>query len=106
MELLFETPGDVAVELTGRDYLSYSAVSTFQTCPLRYYFRYIRALPEEFVSSSLVFGSAIHAALEHFYREHMQGNQAPSLGLLQETYQAAWQLFDDREIRFGRDEDR
>lgn len=106
MELLFETPGDVAVELTGRDYLSYSAVSTYQACPLRYYFRYIRALPEETVSSSLVFGSAIHAALEHFYRERMQGSQRPPLESLNDAYLAAWQPFDDREIRFGSDEDR
>lgn len=106
MELLFETPGDLAVELTGRDYLSYSAVSTYQACPLRYYFRYIQALPEAFVSSSLVFGSAIHAGLEHFYRELMQGNRTPALESLNDAYQAAWQSFGDRPIRYGNDETR
>jgi hypothetical protein len=35
------TPGDVATELAGRNFLSFSAVSTFQACPQRYYFRYI-----------------------------------------------------------------
>ncbi|MBI3866050.1 MAG: PD-(D/E)XK nuclease family protein [Planctomycetia bacterium] len=106
MDLLFESlPGDVAVELTGRDYLSYSAVTTYQSCPLRYYFRYVLGLPEETVSSALVFGSAIHAALERFYRERMQGNSNPPLDLLQEAYQMAWRRFDDREIRFGKEED-
>jgi putative RecB family exonuclease len=106
MELLFETPGDVAVELTGRDYLSYSAVSTYQACPLRYYFRYVLALPEETVSSALVFGSAIHTALESYYRERLQGNQTPPVELLEEAYHAAWLAFDDREVRFGKGEDR
>ncbi len=42
-----------------RDYLSYSAVRTFQSCPLKYRFRYLDGLAEECVSSALVFGSAI-----------------------------------------------
>lgn len=41
-----------------RDYLSYSAITTYQGCPLRYYFRYIAGLPERIVSSNLVFGAA------------------------------------------------
>ena len=31
------SPGEAASLLTGRDYLSYSAVTTYQQCPLRYY---------------------------------------------------------------------
>lgn len=46
-----------------RDYLSYSAVRTFQSCPLKYRFRYVDGLHEDSVSSSLIFGSAIHAAV-------------------------------------------
>ena len=45
-----------------RDYLSFSAVRTFQGCPLKYRFRYIDGLPEDCVASSLVFGSAIAAS--------------------------------------------
>jgi len=36
-------PGDgtdqnaIALDITGRDYVSYSAISTYQRCPLRYY---------------------------------------------------------------------
>ena len=32
---------EVAKKLTGRDYVSWSAISTFRTCPLKYKFRYI-----------------------------------------------------------------
>ena len=64
-----------------RYYLSYSAVRTFQACPLRYRFRYIDGLPEDCVSSSLVFGSAIHAAVEFFfsqqYRQRQRQRQTP-----------------------------
>ncbi len=48
----------IALERTGRDYISYSSISTYQRCPLRYYFSYIAGLAPEFVSSSLIFGGA------------------------------------------------
>ena len=56
------SPNQVAQELTGRDYLSFSAISTFQQCPLRYHFKYIQGLPETTVSASLILGGAVHAA--------------------------------------------
>jgi hypothetical protein len=55
---------EVARTLTGRDYVSWSALSTFRTCPLKYKFRYVDGLPEEGVSSALVFGTGIHTAIE------------------------------------------
>ena len=55
---------EVARALTGRDYISWSAISTFRSCPLKYWFRYVAGLPEESVSSALVFGTGIHAAIE------------------------------------------
>ena len=53
---------EVARQLTGRDYISWSALSTFRTCPLRFYYRYVAGLPEESVSAALVFGGGVHAA--------------------------------------------
>ena len=61
-----------------RDYLSYSAIRTYQGCPLRYYFRYIAGLPENIVASSLLFGIGMHAALEaHFSRLARRSNDEP-----------------------------
>jgi putative RecB family exonuclease len=57
-------PNDLAMELTGRPYTIWSAITTYQSCPLKYAFRYLENLPEESVSSSLVFGSAIHRGVE------------------------------------------
>lgn len=55
------------------EYLSFSSLSLYQQCPLRFTFRYVLGLPEETVGASLVFGSAVHAALEFHFRELLVG---------------------------------
>ena len=64
---------EVAQRITGRPYVSWSALSTFRTCPLKYRFRYVDGLPEESVSSALVFGSGIHTAVEQHYQAILSG---------------------------------
>jgi putative RecB family exonuclease len=90
---------------TQRDYISYSAISTYQQCPLRYYFKYIAGLPEETVSASLVFGGAIHSAVEFHFRELLVGNPAPKVDTLLAVYQDAWASRDVGYIQFGKDDD-
>lgn len=90
---------------TPRDYLSYSAITTYQGCPLRYYFRYIAGLPERTVSASLVFGSAIHRAVEHHFNELLAGNEPPPLDALVGEYDRHWQEADLRAVQFGKDDD-
>ncbi|HEY5530998.1 MAG TPA: PD-(D/E)XK nuclease family protein [Candidatus Anoxymicrobiaceae bacterium] len=46
--------------------LSYTEISTYQTCPLQYRFRYVEARPTE-PSPSLSFGKSVHSALEWLY---------------------------------------
>ena len=87
-----------------RDYLSYSAVRTFQGCPLKYRFRYIDGLPEDCVSSSLVFGSAIHAAMEFFFTQQLAGEEEPGLDELLDVYQQSWRDRSEQEVRFGKTE--
>ncbi len=86
-----------------RDYISFSAVRTYQQCPLRYFFKYIAGLPEESVSANLVFGSAIHHAVEHHFRRLLEGEPAPSRDELFAQYREGW---NDRTapIRFGKDD--
>ena len=86
-----DTPNARAEALTGRNYISYSALSAYQSCPLRYYFRYVLGLPEDTVSAALVFGGAIHRAVEHHFRELLAGNSAPDLDSLLAEYNDAWQ---------------
>ncbi|HWA98969.1 MAG TPA: PD-(D/E)XK nuclease family protein [Pirellulales bacterium] len=89
-----------------RDYLSWSAVAAYQRCPLSYYFRYVVGLPEDTVSSSLVFGGAVHRAVEHHFKELMTGAEPPSLGALLGEYDAGWNERDLASVRFGKDESR
>ena len=97
---------DVAKRLTGRDYVSWSAISTFRTCPLKYRFRYIDGLPEESVSSALVFGSGIHSAIEQHYQAILSGDPKPDLDTLLFAYRSAWLPHDPDAIQFGSTETR
>lgn len=87
-----------------RDYLSYSAISTYAKCPLKYFFKYIAGLPDETVSASLVFGGAIHRAVEHHFRELLAGNPPVTLADLMSAYQEEWAEREGTEIRFGNDD--
>ncbi len=49
--------------------LSYSAISTYLNCPLKYKFRYIDKLPVE-ASSALQFGNALHKTLHRLYSKN------------------------------------
>jgi putative RecB family exonuclease len=89
-----------------REYLSFSAVNSFAGCPLRYFFRYVAGLPEEIVSSSLLFGSAFHAAVEHHFRELLAGNASPGLDVLLGVFWDGWQRnAEGRQIQFPRTDD-
>jgi putative RecB family exonuclease len=91
---------------TGRDYISYTALSTYVSCPLRYYFRYVAGLPEETVSSSLVFGQAIHRALECHSRALRLGQPAPARAELVAAYETAWTERSGPAVQFGAKENR
>lgn len=97
-------PSEIALRLTGRDYISHSAISTFQRCPLRYYFNYVAGLAPEFVSSSLVFGSAVHRALEFHCRRVFEGTAPPSTDELLSVYEQAWKDEGAVRVRFGKNE--
>jgi len=97
---------EVAKRLTGRDYVSWSALSTFRTCPLKYKFRYVDGLPEESVSSALVFGTGIHTAVEQHYQAILSGDPKPDLDALLFAYRSAWLPHDPNAVQFGSTETR
>lgn len=55
-----------------RTHWSYSAISQYLSCPLRFYFQRIMRLPQKSVGSSLVLGSSVHAALAEYHRTVQQ----------------------------------
>jgi RecB family exonuclease len=98
------SPNDIALELTGRDYISYSAISTYQKCPLRYYFQYVADLAPETVSASLLFGGAIHAAIEAHFQAILAGDPLLSSPELVALYNEAWKADAAGPVLFGKGE--
>jgi len=96
----------VAKRLTGRDYVSWSALSTFRQCPLKYRFRYLENLPEESVSSALVFGTGIHSTVEQHFQAALSGEEQPDVERLMFAYRSAWLPHDPDAIQFGSTETR
>jgi putative RecB family exonuclease len=88
-----------------RDYLSWSAGSTYLKCPLRYRFRYVDQIPEAFVSVSLVFGTAIHAALQAHFQELLNTGRVPGLEALTAAYHESWLGTDLSRVQFTRSDE-
>jgi len=70
------------------DYLSYSQIETFRTCPLHYKLKYILKVPTP-PQAATSFGTAIHATLKNFYEELIAGTK-PSKKLIYELLENNW----------------
>ncbi len=82
------------------DHISYTQINTYLSCPLKYSFQYIEKIPWPFKPEGLVFGSAIHQALEHFYTGRKEGRDVPESEMLA-LYDAAWEKEEaDNTIKF------
>lgn len=80
-------------------HFSYSQLSTYLTCPLRYRLQYLDLIPPAFTASSLVFGQAIHEAVGAFYQQHLLG-EALRADEMVDVYRQAWASRDGAEVRF------
>jgi putative RecB family exonuclease len=88
------------------DHISYSAISTFQSCPLRFYFRYVLGLPERTISSSLVMGSALHRAVQYHFERLLMRETGTDLDTLLGVFQEASEEYPQERIAFGAGENR
>ena len=79
-----EETGMVAKISTPLSFLSYSQLSSFETCPLQYKYRYIVKLPVP-PSSALSFGDTIHKTMYAFY-ELVRKGENPSKKTLLSLY--------------------
>lgn len=87
-------------------HISHSSISTFQACPLRWYFRYVLQLPEESISSSLAVGRALHSGLEFHFSQLLAGNSPPDLDGLLSTFWDSWREHEEEQtVTFGAGED-
>jgi ATP-dependent helicase/DNAse subunit B len=72
-----------------RPHWSYSALSQYLACPLRFYFQRVLGLPQPTVSSSLALGSAVHAALAAYHRS-VQQDEPTDASKLRQVFADAW----------------
>jgi DNA helicase-2/ATP-dependent DNA helicase PcrA len=75
------------VEKLHVDYLSYSQIETFQTCPMHYKLKYIYKVPTP-TSASQSFGTSIHATLKEFFEQVK--TTKPSDKLLYDLLEKNW----------------
>jgi CRISPR/Cas system-associated exonuclease Cas4 (RecB family) len=66
-------PNLLAQQITGRAYVSYSQLSLMRSCPRKFAFQYVEKAQPEFQPCSLIFGGAIHSALEFYFRAKLEG---------------------------------
>lgn len=88
-----------------RPHWSYSSISQYLACPLRYYFQRILGLPQPTVGSGLVFGSAVHAALAHYHLA-LKLNRPPQRKAIHNAFVDAWHQRDGIGIAFKEGETR
>ena len=72
-----------------RPHWSYSAISQYLSCPLRFYFQRVLRLPQPSVSSSLVLGSAVHEALAEYHLS-VQQDEPTDLAKLHRVIMQSW----------------
>lgn len=64
---------------------SYTKISCYRDCPMRYRFQYVDKLPT-FPQPYFSFGSSMHATLHKFH----QSSECPEFEILQEYYRQSW----------------
>ncbi|MFM7206357.1 MAG: RecB family exonuclease [Planctomycetaceae bacterium] len=89
-----------------REFHRVISIENFRPAYRTLVFRYIDGLPEESVSSALVFGSGIHAAIEQHFQALLSGDTKPDLDALLFAYRSAWLPHDPDAIQFGSTETR
>ena len=73
---------------------------------MKFFFKYRLGLPEDTVSSSLVFGCAVHRSIEFHFRELLSGNPPPHSDAMLGEFWEGWKERDFEQVRFGKGEDR
>jgi len=90
------------------DFLSYSQIDTYLTCPLQYKYAYVLKIPTP-PSHSLSFGNTIHDTLRDYHTRLMFGEKI-NLDQLLEIYRNNWQPLgylngEHRQMRFREGEE-
>ena len=69
--------------------ISVSQVNGYLACPLKYRFQYVDKIPRPWRVAAMAFGSSVHAAIEWFHQERLDG-RTPELTNVLEVFEADW----------------
>ncbi|MBF0230978.1 MAG: PD-(D/E)XK nuclease family protein [Desulfamplus sp.] len=79
-------------EITNGDlHISHSAISCYQNCSLKFFYKYVEGRKPESVSINLIFGSSIHTAINMICRSH-KNTQIEPLEAITDTFQTCLTL--------------
>jgi len=94
-------PAPPRARSTDRPHISFSQIRTYGLCSLQWLLS--RSQKSEFVSSSLIFGSAFHEALSHFYQARLEGRTAAKADLLV-IFEQTWKA-ETHPVQYGKTDD-
>jgi putative RecB family exonuclease len=86
----FLSPGGLMRPNVTRPHWSYSSISQFLKCPLRFYFERVLKLPRKSKSDALVLGSSLHSALAVYHRK-IQAGESVTTAEIHKVYLDAWE---------------
>lgn len=87
-------------------HFSFSSMSAAQQCLRKWRYHYLDKVQREFISSSLLFGIAIHTGVQEAHQTRLNGH-TPNFRSVMSAFERSWQeSVGDQEIRFAKDEDK
>jgi hypothetical protein len=84
--------------------LSATRITTWLSCGLRYYFRYVARVEPSWKPAALAFGHVIHSSLEMFHVELINRRRAEVTHVV-DTFRADWAAAQVDELRFKEGDD-
>jgi ssDNA-binding Zn-finger/Zn-ribbon topoisomerase 1/CRISPR/Cas system-associated exonuclease Cas4 (RecB family) len=84
----------MSIDITG---FSFSAISTFKSCPRAFAYKYIKKLPEAFNTIEAYMGGCVYKTLEWAYNQRQEGFE-PRLDMALEQYEGSWKSGDFEKI--------
>jgi putative RecB family exonuclease len=82
--------------MADRPYLSYSQISLYQSCSLRFYFQYVEGIKPQWTPAPLAFGSSIHRAIATHLQAQLEGSDI-SRPELESWFERDWRETQEQE---------
>ncbi len=80
--------------------ISISRVQAYLACPLKYKFEHVDRIPKPWRAAALAFGGSVHAAIEWFHRERLEG-RTPDPEAAVSVFDADWYAQNLEPLVFG-----